>query len=57
MIRTCIAKATAVAALMLGLTVLLTPAAVAAVPSATAAAAAPAAAAQVASPQTGTWGG
>ncbi|MFF9405993.1 hypothetical protein ACF1B0_10720 [Streptomyces anandii] len=56
MIRTCIAKATAVAALMLGITVLLTPATVAAVPSTTAGAAL-ASAAQVASPDTGTWGG
>ncbi|WP_158288182.1 hypothetical protein [Streptomyces sp. ICBB 8177] len=56
MIRTCIAKATAVAAFMLGITVLLTPAAVAAAPSTTAGAA-PASAVQMASPDTGTWGG
>ncbi|MFE4962476.1 hypothetical protein [Streptomyces sp. NPDC056660] len=55
MIRTCIAKATAVAALVLGITVLLTPATVASAPSTTAGAAL-AAAAQMA-PDTGTWGG
>ncbi|MFE6520886.1 hypothetical protein [Streptomyces sp. NPDC057794] len=56
MIRTCIAKATAVAALLLGITVLLTPAAVPAVPSATAGAVL-ASAPPVDSTNTGTWGG
>ncbi|MFF7735324.1 hypothetical protein [Streptomyces sp. NPDC007984] len=56
MIRTCIAKATAVAALMLGVTVLLAPAAVAVVPAAPAAVAL-APAPPVDSTNTGTWGG